>query len=137
MAFWRGPDGKPHAWITSLIILTFIGGGFLVANIVQPQRFAGLEECIGDSAHGYFNQCDEPINLTQCSPIPGNSSCFLMTLEGGAPVEYAEAYPSDAIKTEVFACRVPMVPTIVVDPNNRSLTHNGCRAPSASSQNQE
>ena len=137
VTFWRGPEGKLHAWITSLIILAFIGGGFLVANILQPERFADLEKCIGESAHGFFNQCDEPVNLTQCGPTPGDSSCFLMKLQPGEPVEYADAYPTDAIKTEVFACRIPMIPTIVIDAKNRSLTRNGCRAPSASSEIQE
>lgn len=128
MAFLRGPNGKLRPWVTTILLLSIIGGGFLVANIAQPQHFAGLEKCIGANANGYFNQCDEPINLTQCSPIHGQS-CYVMMLEPGALVEHTNGSLTDPIKTEVYACRVPMVPTIVTDPNNRSLTQNGCRNP--------
>ncbi len=137
MSLVRGPNGKLRSWVTATLILGFIGGGFLVANLLQPERFANLEKCIGNSAHGYFNQCDETINLTQCSPNAGESSCFMMTLEPGEPVEYADAYPTDAIKTEVYACRVPMIPTIVTDVKNHSLNYNGCRAPVGSPLNQK
>jgi hypothetical protein len=130
------PGGKPRAvairlprtFLVLLLLMLVTGGGYLAANLIQPDRFASRAECVASAPDGPVNSCDADIVLTVCTGEVGARTCFSETLEPGQIFVPADAHRSDEIEGEWFACAAPFVPTLGRDPNNSSLTVNACRA---------
>ena len=123
------PSNKLIRTLISLglpVVLIIVG--FLAANYIQPERFAGANDCVTVASGKATNQCDEEVSVMLCYVAPDRAdACSTLRLR---PEEAGRFPPPPEGTTGAFskACEAPFVPALVSNANNAALKEPGCRS---------
>lgn len=112
----------------------FLVIAYLATRWLQPERLSDVQHCLGPYTGGeppLQNTCDFPVNGELCLyGEAGTDICRTLTLAPGDGFERT-AIDEDLrqldglLRAETYACKLPFMPGMVVDPNTKQLKQ-GC-----------
>ncbi|WP_143435392.1 hypothetical protein [Henriciella aquimarina] len=128
----------PHPVRVGLIVVGVTIGAFCLSVFTNPDQHADRLNCLERPGEGAprSNVCGYDINVRYCFETAGpQKTCTIVLLEPSAPLpdltqarrEAREKY--GGVRTTIFVCKAPWVPTDTPSYQNSARLVDGCRKP--------